>query len=56
MAIYEIGGKQVTARAGDVVYVPAGTIHLAKNAGTGNAAELATYIAAKGQPLLTLVK
>ena len=53
---YVIGGKQVTARAGDVLFVPAGTIHSAKNAGTGNAAELATYIVAKGQPLLSLVK
>ena len=53
---YAIGGKQVTARAGDVLFVPAGTIHSAKNAGTGNAAELATYVVAKGQPLLTLVR
>ena len=53
---YEIGGRRVTARAGDVLFVPARTIHSAKNAGTGNAAELATYIVEKGQPLLTLVK
>ena len=52
---YEIGGKRVTARAGEVLFVPAGAIHSAKNAGTGNAAELATYIVEKGQPLLTLV-
>ena len=53
---YEIGGKPVTAKAGDVLFVPAGTIHSAKNVGTGNAAELATYIVEKGEPLLTLVK
>ena len=53
---YEIGGKPVTAKAGDVLFVPAGTIHSAKNVGTGNAAELATYVVEKGQPLLTLVK
>jgi quercetin dioxygenase-like cupin family protein len=53
---YVIGGKEVTARPGDVLFVPAGTVHSAKNAGTGNAAELATYIVAKGQPLLTIVK
>ena len=53
---YEIGGKPVTAKAGDVLFVPAGTIHSAKNVGTGNAAELATYLVEKGQPLLTLVK
>jgi len=53
---YVIGDKPVTARAGDVLFVPAGTIHSAKNAGTGNAAELATYIVEKGRPLLSLVK
>ena len=53
---YEIGGKPVKAKAGDVLFVPAGTIHSAKNVGTGNAAELATYVVEKGQPLLTLVK
>ena len=53
---YVIGGKPVTARAGDVLFVPAGTIHSAKNAGTGNASELATYIVEKGKPVLTLVK
>ena len=53
---YEIDGKSVRATAGDVLFVPAGTIHSAKNAGTGNAAELATYIVEKGKPLLTLVE
>lgn len=53
---YEIGGTSVRAEAGDVLFVPAGVVHSAKNAGTGNAAELATYIVDKGQPLLTLVK
>ena len=53
---YVIDGKPVTARAGDVLFVPARTIHSAKNVGTGNAAELATYVVEKGQPLLTLVK
>jgi quercetin dioxygenase-like cupin family protein len=53
---YDINGKQVTAKAGDVLFVPAGAIHSAKNVGTGKAAELATYIVEKGKPLLTLVK
>ena len=53
---YVIAGKPVKARAGDVLFVPAGTVHSAKNAGNGNAAELATYVVEKGQPLLTLVK
>jgi hypothetical protein len=51
---YEIAGKSVKAKAGDVLFIPAGTIHSAKNVGTGPA-ELATCVVAKGQPLLTLI-
>jgi hypothetical protein len=36
--------------------VPAATIHALKNAGSGNAAELATYVVEKGKPILTLVE
>jgi quercetin dioxygenase-like cupin family protein len=40
---YEVEGKPpVTLKAGDVSFIPAGTIHSAKNVGSGNAAELAT--------------
>src|SRR3954470_24457887 len=54
---YEVEGKPpVTLRAGDVLFIPAGTVHAAKNAGTNNAAELATYILEKGKPPLTLAK
>ena len=54
---YEIEGKPpVTLKAGDVFFVPAGTIHAARNVGTRNAAELATYVVEKGKPVLTLVK
>ena len=54
---YQIEGKPpVTLKAGDVLFIPAGTIHAAKNAGSGNAAELATYIVEKGKPPLTLTK
>ena len=53
---YLIGGQRVIAKSGDALFVPAGTVHSARNAGTGNAAELATYIVEKGQPLLTLVR
>ena len=35
--------------------VPADTVHAVKNIGTGNAAELATYIVEKGKPLLVAV-
>ena len=54
---YDIDGKPpVTLKAGDVLFVPAGTVHAARNAGKGNAAELGTYVVEKGKPLLTLVK
>lgn len=53
---YEIAGKKSTAKAGDVLFVPAGTPHTAKNIGTSNGAELATYVVEKGKPLITLVK
>jgi len=54
---YQVEGKPpVTLKAGDVLFIPAGTIHAAKNVGSSNAAELATYIVEKGKPLLTLVK
>lgn len=34
----------MTLEAGDVLFIPAGTIHRAKNVGSGNGAELATYV------------
>ena len=46
----------VTLKAGDVLFIPAGAIHSAKNIGSGNAAELATYIVEKGKPLLVMAK
>jgi hypothetical protein len=36
--------------------VPAETVHAVKNVGTGNAAELATYVVEKGKPLLLVVE
>src|SRR5688572_1567011 len=53
---YEIDGKVARVKAGDVLFVPAGAVHTAKNVGSGNAAELATYIVEKGKPLLVPVK
>jgi len=54
---YDIEGKPpMTLKAGDVLFIPAGTIHAAKNVGSVTASELATYIVEKGKPLLTLVK
>jgi quercetin dioxygenase-like cupin family protein len=54
---YQIEGKPaVTLKAGDVLFIPAGTVHAAKNVGTTSASELATYVVEKGKPLLTLAK
>ena len=54
---YQFEGKPpVTLKAGDALFIPAGTIHSAKNVGSGNAAELATYIVEKGKPLLAIAK
>jgi quercetin dioxygenase-like cupin family protein len=52
---YEVAGKPVTLKAGDVLFVPYGTVHAARNVGTVPAAELATYVLDKGKPLTTLV-
>ena len=54
---YEIEGKPpVTLKAGDVLFIPAGTVHSARNVGSGLGSELATYIVEKGKPLVALVK
>ena len=54
---YQLEGQPpVTLKAGEALFIPAGTIHAAKNVGTGNAAELATYIVEKGKPLVVLAK
>jgi quercetin dioxygenase-like cupin family protein len=53
---YEVEGKTpVTLKPGDVLFIPAGTVHAAKNVGNRKGAELATYIVEKGKPLLTVV-
>jgi len=54
---YEVEGKApVTLTAGEVLFIPAGTIHAARNLGTGRGAELATYIVEKGKPLISVVE
>ncbi|MET0634669.1 MAG: cupin domain-containing protein [Chitinophagaceae bacterium] len=54
---YQVDGKPaVILKAGDVLFIPSGTIHAAKNVGAGNAAELATYIVEKGKPLVVPAK
>ena len=54
---YQFPGKPpITLKAGASLFIPAGTIHAARNVGSGNAAELATYLVDKGRPLVELVK
>jgi quercetin dioxygenase-like cupin family protein len=54
---YEVEGKPpVTLKAGQVLFIPTGAFHTAKNVGSDNAAELATYIVEKGKPLVVLAK
>jgi len=54
---YAVEGRSpMTLKAGEVLFIPAGAVHAVKNVGSGNAAELATYIVEKGKPLVVLVK
>jgi quercetin dioxygenase-like cupin family protein len=54
---YRLEGKpSITLTAGQSLFIPAGVSHAAKNVGTGNAAELATYLVEKGKPLVVLDK
>ena len=54
---YRLDGQPpVTLKPGQVLFIPAGTIHEVRNVGSGNSAELATYIVEKGKPLLVLAK
>jgi quercetin dioxygenase-like cupin family protein len=54
---YQVAGqRKATVKPGDVLFVPAGTIHWVTNVGSGNGAGLATYVVEKGKPLITLTK
>jgi quercetin dioxygenase-like cupin family protein len=53
---YELDGKTIRLQAGQSLFIPAGAVHSAKNAGPGVSAELATYIVAKSKPIVILDK
>jgi quercetin dioxygenase-like cupin family protein len=54
---YQVEGRRpITLNAGDVLFIPARTIHAAKNVGRDSAAELATYVVDKAKPLVVIVK
>ena len=52
---YQFDGEPPkTLKAGEALFIPAGTIHSAKNVGKDEATELATYVVEKGKPILVL--
>ena len=52
---YQVEGKgAMRLKAGEVLFIPAGVRHGAKNVGSGKGSELATYIVEKGKPLVVL--
>jgi quercetin dioxygenase-like cupin family protein len=54
---YTLNGKPpVIVKAGEVLFIPAGMIHSARNVGDSRGRELATYIVERGKPLLVLAK
>ncbi len=49
---YEVEGQPpVTLKAGDVLFVPTGAFHSARNVGDTPGSALATYVLEKGKPL-----
>jgi quercetin dioxygenase-like cupin family protein len=53
---YVIDGRPPTTyNAGEALLVPPETVHAVRNVGSGNAAELATYVVEKGKPFLVVV-
>jgi quercetin dioxygenase-like cupin family protein len=50
------GKAPVTLKAGQSVFIPAGTVHAARNPGTVNGTGIATYVVEKGKPLITPAK
>ncbi|WP_316634054.1 cupin domain-containing protein [uncultured Flavobacterium sp.] len=48
--------KPVTLKAGEVLFIPAGVFHSARNNSNAKASELATYIVEKEKPILVLKK
>ena len=55
--VYQLEGQpSKTLKAGDVLFVPYGVVHSARNIGTEPGSELATYVVEKGKPLLELAE
>jgi quercetin dioxygenase-like cupin family protein len=55
--VYDIDGQSPrTLTAGQSMLIPAKVIHSAHNPGSGNAAEVSTYVVETGKPLTVMVK
>ena len=55
--VLEVDGQPAKKmKPGDSFFIPAGTVHAAKNPGKGGAAVLSTYIVEKGKPFATPAK
>jgi quercetin dioxygenase-like cupin family protein len=46
------GGAPIVLHAGQSLFIPAGVLHSARNAGDGEASELATYVVDPNKPLV----
>lgn len=54
---YQIDGQPpVTLRAGEVLFIPYGAVHSARNVGSETGIELATHVVERGRPLLSLAE
>lgn len=52
---YEVEGKpNILLKAGETLFIPAGTVHAAMNNGKETGVELATYVVEKGKPVLVM--
>ena len=52
---YRVAGKPpIILTAGETLFIPAGTVHSARNVGRGHSSELATYVVKKGMPLVAI--
>jgi len=50
------GRPTTTVKAGEVFFVPAGTVHWGENTGTGPIKVIATFVVEKGKPLTSPVE
>jgi quercetin dioxygenase-like cupin family protein len=54
--LMEDGKPARRLKAGDIIFVPANTVHNARNVGTGTLRVLSTYVLETGKPMAIPVK